>query len=430
MMDWFDILINVLETTLITCFLFMQRTKDDRKTCIITFSYFLCALAFISIVNLYSVTEGYYVLIDVLIAAFYLRMINDGSWSKILTIAVIPDLSLTVTNNIYTILLMELFSVDSYQSYMVRYRIPVVVFIQVIHAVVFYLIHRYLRSLDKDISHRDMLISMLVIYLTVLIVQSFAPLLYESSIVMPEVRIGVIMTFLMSIAIAFLLHRINLENRELIRSREELNRLKYEKLLSGEIIAAQKQLRKLKHDISHLVNAIDNSKSIKNDEDVLYSSEIIKNKLKTLDHPVITPVPILDFVLNNKRDEAAEKGIDIHCMISLHDQIDMPDDELFLLVSNILDNAIRHIGIRKQIEIHIRQDKMMCIMSFSNSADRIVKEEEMHSNDYDLRGYGIETIRRITERNRGTVLFEQDPEFFHVQLCLQMKEAEGNPERY
>ena len=423
MMDWFDVLINVLETALITCFLFMQREKNDRRTYVSTAVYFLCAYAFITIANLYSVAEGYYVLIDILIAALYLRMISEGPWTRILTIAVIPDLALTVMNHMYTILLLELFSADSYQSYMVRYRIPAVLFIQAVHAVVFYMIHRYLRSLDKDMNHRDTLISMLVIYLAVLIVQSFAPLLYESNIVMPEVRVGVVMTFMMTVAIGFLLHRINQENRELIRSREELDRLKYERHITGEIIASQKQLRSLKHDINHLMTAIERSE-LTTDEDIMHSSGIIKNKIKMISHPVITSVPILDFVLNIKRDEAAEKGIDVHCMINLHDQIDISDDELYLLVSNILDNAIRHIGIGKKIEINIRQDGMICIMSFSNSADRIVKEEEMHPNDHDLKGYGFETIRRIIENNNGTVIFEQDPEFFHVHLCLRMKKAD------
>ena len=89
----------------------------------------------------------------------------------------------------------------------------------------------------------------------------------------------------------------------------------------------------------------------------------------------------------------------------------MEDDELYLVLANLLDNAIEHIGMRKRIYLEVRDVSDMLMIRITNSVDLQVlndREEFIRYFHDEKHGYGVPTVKKILENNGGFLRYHQD----------------------
>lgn len=161
--------------------------------------------------------------------------------------------------------------------------------------------------------------------------------------------------------------------------------------------------RKASHEFSHQMQTIgDLIASGKTSTAQEYIQQIQKTHT-TRTFPVNTHHPILDAILNHKYQMAAEQEIEMCFKVNDLSSIEINTDELVVLLSNLLDNALEacsKLSTNKRIECHIEVADSLYI-SIRNTTlpvtiigDRIETTKRPRSEH----GYGLPSICRILNK--------------------------------
>ena len=96
---------------------------------------------------------------------------------------------------------------------------------------------------------------------------------------------------------------------------------------------------------------------------------------------------------------------------------DIEDSDMYLMMSNLLDNAMEHIGQKKQILLEIQDQGSMLMIRITNSADADTSFSENSQKDAE-HGYGLKTIKRIVEKYDGTAEFRKEEDCYIAAVLL------------
>ena len=182
-----------------------------------------------------------------------------------------------------------------------------------------------------------------------------------------------------------------------------------EQILKSEIqsydqmINTEKKIRKMHHDMKHLVSVtLNNHKPVLNENEEWV--------------PVNSENHVINYVLNTKRKEAFDQNIDCVCILNFNHSINIETSDLFLLLSNMLDNAIKYVGTEKKIMVLITDDNNLLKIYIRNSVDEITKKESGSVSH----GYGIATIKEITEKYEGILTTSVEDGYYAVQVLFPL----------
>lgn len=210
------------------------------------------------------------------------------------------------------------------------------------------------------------------------------------------------------------------ENQFLL-SRDELVHQNYEELRS--LVESNRQIS---HDVKNyfmLLQEYDKSGKYKEIHEYL---EKINGKLGALDEQVWTGHRILDFVLNQKRKVAEQKGIDFEICASALMNLSLSDEDVSVLFGNLLDNAIEACeqiqDDRRWILFKLQKRQQLLFIEITNSmgnAPRIKNGVILTSKkNKKLHGYGLKSVKRIVEKCNGTFSFSIEEGIFKVNLSF------------
>ena len=104
----------------------------------------------------------------------------------------------------------------------------------------------------------------------------------------------------------------------------------------------------------------------------------------------------------------------------------MPDVQLVLMLSNLLDNAIENCDELGTVSIEfdvIHQIQRICITN-TVSENVLLKNPKLKSNKPD-HGYGIESVRSIIKQAQGEILFECENQRFTAIVLLPLIQESG-----
>ena len=96
-----------------------------------------------------------------------------------------------------------------------------------------------------------------------------------------------------------------------------------------------------------------------------------------------------------------------------------------MLLSNLLDNAIQHIGMEKNIRLTMNTQANFLRVSVVNSVDRQVLDEDgnmIRFNDKKSHGYGIGTIKEIVKKYDGIFEFRQIGFDLEAQFVIEIRD--------
>jgi len=167
-------------------------------------------------------------------------------------------------------------------------------------------------------------------------------------------------------------------------------------------------MRKLKHDMKHICLLIVELAKTENCDQIIQLVEDYGVKINDVSDPIITGNSYLDYIINLKSIEAKQKNLDITFIVEQTDLSFISDSDLFILIGNLLDNAIEHSsGENKRISFSVLHRKNIIFISCTNSV--IYPDYEPTSvpltstkDDALFHGYGMQSISMIAEKYKGT----------------------------
>lgn len=204
--------------------------------------------------------------------------------------------------------------------------------------------------------------------------------------------VSLILILFTNVGLLFLLNRIYRQSID----RSKLQHLEQQRQLYMETMEIQKQsqseMEKYRHDVKNLYLGLDNCIAtgrfeearamLKKELDIVYQSRRVMNTGDT----------DLDCLLNHKISLASSKGIGLEAQVKIMDPIQMEMRDLYILVGNMLDNAIE--AVQKLPE----EGKIMFCLE-SSKGILFIKESNEFEGNLVRKGFGFATTKEEGEKH-------------------------------
>jgi len=189
------------------------------------------------------------------------------------------------------------------------------------------------------------------------------------------------------------------------------------------------QIRTLRHDISNHLMTMERLTETDNNDEARHYLKRLKEEFSASLEGIRCGNPVIDAVLDAKRDMAVKNGIAFQCDFLYPGQPDIDVFDLSVLLNNALDNALRGANgrepwIRINAKGHERFLTILVTNSYTGEKLRLdadgfpvsTKEGEGH-------GLGLKLIRRISHRYNGETEFIQREGEIELRILLHEKNA-------
>ena len=423
----FEYLINIFESILVTVVLFLlcRNRKQGKWKYIFALFFLIFQFIFITIVNQISMTESVFEIVELLASFTYVSLISLDSIAYRFFICAIPYNIIGIENTLQnTTISFLLFHKIDYHLLAAKYRIINVVISQLIHVTLFYFVIRIVKKIEITILDQDYYLLGFIFYICNFMTICFETLGYHFENQDLFMLLGIYSIVIFIILIVHLFVSIYRHSTIEAKQQIELNILQNQQISNIKILEAQSDLYKLRHDMKHFIQALNNPDITKNPNTIQDTINKYEGLVKNVPVPITTLSPAINYVLNIKREEAISKGIDFTVSLNITHNIDMENSDLYLLLSNLLDNASQHIGILKRIFVEMCDVGKMFRIRISNSIDHHVLNEKgsfISVGKDREHGYGIKTVENIISKYDGFITISEDNYELSVTVMIHNK---------
>lgn len=222
--------------------------------------------------------------------------------------------------------------------------------------------------------------------------------------------------------------KINQKNNE--RTQNELLKLNLEQQseMMKKIKKQYDNLLEMRHNYVHelsYIQGILNEKNYTKLEKYL-KDELSSEKLKGYNY-IFTSNKIIDSIINYKFEIAEQKGISVVCSLTVEIP-ELLEHDISIILSNLLDNAIEASeklrDTKPEIILNIAEKSgYYSILIKNRISNSIISEnKQLHTtkNDRKHHGYGLRTVKMLTETHNGMVDIYEKDNFFIVNAMLNI----------
>ncbi len=407
----FNICVNIFEQALIVFFLYSLNADHKKNAALLSVITIVINFLLITCINQFSISQSLLTILFDLIFFFYLRLTSYVSYGKALMFCIIPLAVTAIINSIADMsVMLWLFPGRSFYEILEQYQVPFDLLIQCSHVIAFYFIAKYIRRNELELPEKDWIIAALLISLCNIMAVCFEAVYLEYETWRYYLLLGVYCVALFIIMILILFRSMYTHIQQENSRKLEVEILQSQLQSNEKMLQMRQELNSMRHDMKHFITLLKK-------ENTDLSSEQVHDVIKTYESanntpmPVQTIIPAVNYVLNIKQEEAAQKGLNFICTLNITQQISMEDSDLYLLLSNLIDNAIMHIGLEKTIRVLIREVKDTTLIQVRNSVNGTVINSEgqfISSVGSDRHGYGLSTIQTISDKYHGYFICEQE----------------------
>lgn len=413
-MNAFNTVINLYETFLFAALFYRVSDSSSRQKLIPCGIYWIFTFIFVQYANRVSITLGFYQLIVDGAGIGCLLAASKKRFSQCLILAVLPDLLVAVFNTTIAVMgsIILFHEVDG-PRLVSSYSVQMTVLTKIAETFIFSAIARVLKKksvIQLNALEEYLIGSMLI--LCVAIIDSIEAMLFYKAYDPASLAVTIFCIGTLSLLVIVVLVHFNQRNT-LLQQQQKENMMISSQLLSAKgKVRAQSDLLSLRHDLSHVITLLQNQYA--DDENIIALSE----KLKETDIPVSTPSSAVNLILNAERHKAAQNKIEVSYVLNIPEKPFVTDDDLYVLLVNLMDNAIEHIGAERRIKLEFFSNRERFIVKIENSAEADtaeVKNSEIH-------GFGLSAIRSIVSKYGGTCSFQKENEEFVAFAVLHHNE--------
>ena len=157
-----------------------------------------------------------------------------------------------------------------------------------------------------------------------------------------------------------------------------------------------------------------------------YIKELDYGMYDTMTEIFCTGNTIADVILNGKYRDAKAAGIDISMRTEPLSGIVMRREDIAVLFSNLLNNAMEAAGNckdSKEVQVEVKMSEgRMCIMVANTHSDVITETDGIlfttKTEEAAEHGYGLSNIKEIVTRYNGECYIAYTEREFHIQVII------------
>lgn len=183
--------------------------------------------------------------------------------------------------------------------------------------------------------------------------------------------------------------------------------LKYQSEKEALLKESYEELRTLKHDLKHVLTS-------QIDPDAISAS------LDQAFVPIETGYSYLDTIVNANYIRAIRLNIKFDTYIERIEKININENDLTILLTNILDNAIRHTEGKKEIlfEIYKKNGFLMIVCTNSMQHQILDKSGNIKIHHSSKNGYGVKSINKIVKKYDGSIKYSQSEDTLTCSIAI------------
>lgn len=225
--------------------------------------------------------------------------------------------------------------------------------------------------------------------------------------------------------LALYLYEKQIEQSERLRMQAQYERhLKSQVKHIDEILLKQDELRRVKHDMSNQLLAIQGY--LKNG-DYEGSEAYIKTLLKTIEgntSGIKTGNSALDAILSTKKALAESKEIKCNMDVQIPRGLSMAPVDVCIIFGNALDNAIeaceRIEDGEKKIQLFLieRENKLLCHLTNTTSLDSMKGVAKTSKSDQENHGFGLNNMREALAKYDSEPIIELKDGIFSLKFVV------------
>lgn len=419
----FDILISLIESVILGLFLYSFST-DQKRSSIKSAVYIAAAFMLTLFFNQTKLNEQISAILFICLNMVFLYTINDYEILQNFTIALLPQIIVSAVNLLFyailTFFLYHQFDVIRLQE---EWYHACEVSMLILHAAAFHLTVNFLRK-DRTsviLPQKDLVILSIIMIILYIMFNNIYSLLFPDLFQTFNISITILCLFTLAILILLLYEDLINKNLKEARQNFEIEMLSAESESNRKLMKAQDELYQLRHDLKHFIQLLPD-KTMDNEE-LANMVESYKEDFSLIYIPISSNSKIINYIINLKRDEALRKGLDFQCIINISDEIPMHEDDLCLLLSNLLDNAITHIGSEMSIIFEITDKHETLFIRISNSIDAPVLDDShefINCKKAEGHGFGLVSVRQIVRKYNGDLYYDQNESVFVVTVMIPL----------
>ena len=222
----------------------------------------------------------------------------------------------------------------------------------------------------------------------------------------PATRMTMLLTFGMSVAVLVHIAIVQMFNDQVVQGQASHFQAALEQQRAEALMESYTAQRRLTHEFTNHIAALD---ALHRQGDLTGAQEYLSSVSKVVAAGttiVDTHNPLLDSLLSRKYEEAAQQGVELY--FDLCDLKDLPfcGTDLVIVISNLLDNAIRAAAQAKPPEVYLRarKNEEEYLISVRN---RVQKDLELVDGELPRstkaepgHGMGLVNVREVLDRCR------------------------------
>lgn len=230
---------------------------------------------------------------------------------------------------------------------------------------------------------------------------------------------------LFSTFFAMYLYEHMAEQAEVIYNQQQYEQhLKEQIKHMDEILLAQKQLRKFRHDLSHYVIGLKAYIERKDFEQAKKYIEDISEKIDSCKTGINTGNVALDALLSTKKALAESKDILFNLKVQIPERLPIEPLDLCVIFGNALDNAIEacdKISEKREIDVTIAMQNDFLFCKIINTAQRGGTISQTSKADKNNHGFGLENIKTALAKYDSKPQIEYDDNKFTLKFVICVK---------
>lgn len=222
----------------------------------------------------------------------------------------------------------------------------------------------------------------------------------------PATRMTMLLTFGMSVAVLVHIAIVQMFNDQVVQGQASHFQAALEQQRAEALMESYTAQRRLTHEFTNHITALD---ALLRQGDLTGAQEYLSSVSKVVAAGTTildTHNPLLDSLLSRKYEEAAQQGVELY--FDLCDLKDLPfcGTDLVIVISNLLDNAIRAAAQAKPPEVYLRarRNEEEYLISVRN---RVQKDLELVDGELPRstkaepgHGMGLVNVREVLDRCR------------------------------
>ena len=183
--------------------------------------------------------------------------------------------------------------------------------------------------------------------------------------------------------------------------------LKYQSEKDALLKESYEELRTLKHDLKHILTS-------------QIDPDAISESLDQAFVPIETGYSYLDTIVNANYIRAIRLNIKFDTYIERIEKININENDLTILLTNILDNAIRHTEGKKEILFEIYKKNGFLMIVCTNSMQHQILDESgnIKINHSSKNGYGVKSINKIVKKYDGSIKYSQSEDTLACGIAI------------